>query len=237
VIGNTELNGRLTVSGSTLHVNPIGAPVNPGRVGIGTASPSAKLDVVGDTELNGNLTVDTDTFSVDSVNNRVGIGTASPTEALQMNGGFVYINGESGGFIVDAANLKRVGFLKYSNHEAGIWRIPGQDFEIGRVTIPDNPATPLVDESTILPGSPSSWTTDLYIDGDGDVGIGIGDGANAGTDLARKLHINDVMRLEPRTSPPTSPSLGDIYVDSSGALCFYSSAWHKAAPTSPGTCS
>lgn len=41
------------------------------------------------------------------------------------------------------------------------------------------------------------------------------------------LHISDVMRLEPRSTAPSSPSLGDIYVDSdSNELCFYDgSVW------------
>lgn len=44
---------------------------------------------------------------------------------------------------------------------------------------------------------------------------------------ARTLHINDTMRIEPRSSAPSSPSLGDLYVDSdSSELCFYNgSGW------------
>ena len=38
----------------------------------------------------------------------------------------------------------------------------------------------------------------------------------------RKVHISEAMRLEPQSSPPASPSMGDLYVDSdSGELCFY----------------
>lgn len=38
----------------------------------------------------------------------------------------------------------------------------------------------------------------------------------------RNIHINDTMRLEPRSNPPQSPSLGDIYTDKeSKELCFY----------------
>jgi hypothetical protein len=41
------------------------------------------------------------------------------------------------------------------------------------------------------------------------IGVGIGT-----TNPARKLHISDVMRLEPRATAPSSPSEGDIYMDS-----------------------
>jgi hypothetical protein len=41
----------------------------------------------------------------------------------------------------------------------------------------------------------------------GDVGIGT-------TSPARKLHVSDVMRLEPRATVPASPSPGDMYIDS-----------------------
>jgi len=41
------------------------------------------------------------------------------------------------------------------------------------------------------------------------IGVGIGT-----TNPARKLHISDAMRLEPRATAPSSPSEGDIYMDS-----------------------
>jgi hypothetical protein len=54
----------------------------------------------------------------------------------------------------------------------------------------------------------------------GNVGIGT-------TSPARKLHINDVMRLEPRNSAPSSPSAGDIYFDSSDnkLKCYDGTTW------------
>jgi hypothetical protein len=41
-------------------------------------------------------------------------------------------------------------------------------------------------------------------------GVGIGT-----TSPARKLHVSDVMRLQPRATPPGSPAEGDIYMNSS----------------------
>ena len=44
---------------------------------------------------------------------------------------------------------------------------------------------------------------------------------------ARSLHVNDVMRLEPRASAPSSPSAGDIYFDSTDNMlkCYNGLTW------------
>ena len=62
-------------------------------VGIGTSTPTAKLDVVGETKLTGNveinstLTIDTDAIFLDGTNKQVGIGTETPnaSSALDIN--------------------------------------------------------------------------------------------------------------------------------------------------------
>ena len=51
---------------------------------------------------------------------------------------------------------------------------------------------------TITPSTPEDTTSN--------VGIGT-------TTPKRKLHVNDVMRLEPRSSAPANPGEGDIYYD------------------------
>ena len=56
------------------------------KVGIGTSSPSKKLDVNGSAQISGDLIVDTQTLKFDSTNNRVGIGTASPGTPLAVVG-------------------------------------------------------------------------------------------------------------------------------------------------------
>ena len=55
------------------------------------------------------------------------------------------------------------------------------------------------------------------------VKVGIGT-----TSPARSLHINDVIRLEPISAPPTNPSEGDIYMDSGShkLMVFDGTTWH-----------
>jgi hypothetical protein len=68
----------------------------------------------------------------------------------------------------------------------------------------------------------------LTVQTDGNVGLGT-------TTPARKLHVNDAMRLQPIASPPANPASGDLYFDSSEALCIYvNGAWAKLAGS--GTC-
>ena len=65
----------------------------------------------------------------------------------------------------------------------------------------------------------------VLMPGAGTTNLGIGR-----TNPQRLLHVNDAMRLEPRASAPASPALGDIYVDSSEAVCVYvDSTWTKIA--------
>jgi len=90
---------------------------------------------------------------------KVGIGTTNPTEKLHIKDGSIYVEGEGQGIIVNEGGQKRVGLMKYYGREAGIWRVINQDFEIGRLDVPS------------LPGTPTTFTTDLYVAGNGFVGI------------------------------------------------------------------
>jgi hypothetical protein len=60
----------------------------------------------------------------------------------------------------------------------------------------------------------------MRIDSSGNVGIGT-------SSPARKLHVSDVMRLEPRNGAPSSPAKGDIYFDSADdkLKCYDGSVW------------
>jgi hypothetical protein len=59
----------------------------------------------------------------------------------------------------------------------------------------------------------------------GNFGIGI-------TNPQRALHISDVLRLQPRDSAPSSPSEGDIYVNSSDhhIYCYLNGQWRQLDP-------
>jgi hypothetical protein len=68
----------------------------------------------------------------------------------------------------------------------------------------------------------SSNNSLMYIGENGNIGIN-------NTAPARKLHINDVMRLEPRASAPASPSEGDLYVNSTDhhIYCYLNGTWKQ----------
>ncbi len=113
----------------------------------------------------------------------VGIGTNFPSQKLEINGGSVYANGENTGFLTDVGSSARVGLIKYAGHEGGIWRTSAQDFEVGRVDA----------SVTSLPGSPASFTTDLYVSGTGQVGLGT-------TAPTAVLDVNGTTRLRGLTT-------------------------------------
>jgi len=61
----------------------------------------------------------------------------------------------------------------------------------------------------------------MVIQEDGNVGIGV---ANP----QRPLHISNVMRLQPRSSAPTSPARGDMYVGTDNHIyCYLGGSWKQ----------
>ena len=136
----------------------------------------------------------------------VGIGATSPADKLHISASRSYNEGilieHTGTY---AANLRLngggTGAKSYGIYSTGESNYQGA----GKLVVRD-------------------FTTGLdriVIDTTGNVGIGT---ANP----ARKLHVNDVMRLEPRATAPSSPLEGDIYMDGSShkLMVFDGTDWH-----------
>ena len=138
----------------------------------------------------------------------VGIGTTNPTEKLEIENGGIRINGNYG-----------IGFQDQPFNNATPNGNEGAKIYFDNTITADINKDYLViekkDGSTVNPdggivftnrGTSGLRTPSMLIDGSGNVGIGT-------INPQRTLHVNDVMRLEPLSSAPTSPAKGDIYFD------------------------
>lgn len=100
-----------------------------------------------------------------------------------------------------------------------VWTSGPDDFQMGQLDV--------AGELTIRDEGTTRW----YLDNAGNIAVG------GSTNPARPMHVFGGLRLEPADALPSSPSLGDMTVDSSGtdALCAYlDGAWVVVAGT--GTC-
>ena len=89
----------------------------------------------------------------------------------------------------------------------------GEDFR-GRITYVSNQSDGYMG---FLTYNGVSSTAQMVITENGNVGVG----PNLYSPQ-RTLHIDDLMRIQPRSTAPSSPALGDVYVDSdTNELCFY----------------
>lgn len=214
-----------------------------GNVGIGTASPATNFHIsesstdtvptveieqlsTGDAALQFSITGDSYAMGIDNsdgdrfkISYSSGAGTAvlgttdrflmtpTVTTIMSTNGGQLVLHRDDA-TVVDGTDL---GFIKFTS---------------------DDP-TPDVEGAKILVESTVNWSTNNHpsrfrFQTD-----------EAGTltdrvviDGTRALRITDVMNLAPRVTAPTSPSIGDVYVDSTGsdALCVYlNGVWVVAA--------
>ncbi|MDP8235209.1 MAG: hypothetical protein P9M08_02385, partial [Candidatus Erginobacter occultus] len=113
-----------------------------------------------------------------------------------------------------ATNSVAIGqFVKAeANNAIVIGRGFGNIGDIFTYLINDNP-------NSLMVGFNTDTDPALFVDS---VGIGAGT-----TSPARKLHVNDVMRLEPRSMAPDNPSEGDLYYDSGThkLKCYDGSSW------------
>jgi len=198
--GQLDLDGKMVVVAS-------------GNVGIGTTSPAQKLHV-----------------------SSVGSVFAGRFESDQSSVQIELFSSDAKDWrIVGGAGTDGMGFFQTPDNEYALFINGNRNVGIGTVS-PQSPLhvngnIQLKDGSVVhfdgngaqIRGSSSSQylafetvnTERMRIDSSGNVGIGI-------TNPQRTLHINDLMRLEPRSTAPTGPALGDVYVDSdSNELCFY----------------
>jgi len=129
----------------------------------------------------------------------LGIGTSFPTKSIHIN------KGESPSIRLEQNT--NGGYPAYA------WDVVGNEANFFIRDVTAGSTMPF----RIKPGAP---TNSVYISPDGYVGIGT-------STPARKLHVSDVMRLEPSTEP-SSADKGDLYFDSSTnkLRCFDGTTWH-----------
>jgi hypothetical protein len=120
-------------------------------------------------------------------NKRVGVGTSSPDGIIE-----VVTNSTSSNLIL-TGNGTNSGKISLGNNSS-----TGEYYYIASRNNGN-----LAIGNTITAASFDDCVT---IKANGEVGIGT-------TNPERSLHVKDVMRLEPRNTPPASPSRGDIYYD------------------------
>ena len=182
-----------------------------GDLGIGLTNPEAQLHVQIDDELGDLLKLEADDKDLITMSS-AGSGVNHQFAKLKLNGS------------VDVGASRGIGGEILANSELS-------RYQIGDAILTFN--TTVADSNSTL-NNLYVWNENdsphMVMDHEGELGIGV--------DVpARKLHISEAMRIEPSSSPPASPSLGDLYVDSdSNELCFYNgSSW--VAIAGAGSCS
>ena len=112
-----------------------------GDVGIGTSSPSEKLDVSGNAVISGGLTVDTTTLVVDSGGNKVGIGTASPSGQFNVARGGNITDIYLDNYSATSTDRSRLFFRKSSDNTIGTDGATGNGEFLGQLLFQGNTGT------------------------------------------------------------------------------------------------
>jgi hypothetical protein len=198
-----------------------------GNVGINQSDPQYTLDlngvmnIQGDGKISNSFQVGTDKFTV-TPSGYVGLGTSDPASNLQIEGmsdgqegrNFLWLKNNSTDEFSDVDLKLSSGDDSYTTltHRGDYYTLYGDEWRTTAVLWNNGKGLVL---RTSKPGimyfefydGVTRFETARFT-GDGKVGIGT-------KDPQRALHVNDVMRLEPRSTPPENPAEGDIYMDSS----------------------
>jgi hypothetical protein len=216
--GEGIAGGNVYIYGGEFGTSPVGNVILAhngtdagGNVGIGTTSPLAKLDVNGDVNSASVYKIGDTVLSVAGAYNTlvgVGAGAVNTGERNTFSGywaGYSNTNGSYNTFSgTNAGQSNTTGnnntFLGY--HAGGSTNTGSGNVFLGYYA-----------------GHNETGSNKLYIANSDVNNLICGDfsARNVGintTTPARNLHINDVMRLQPRATAPSSPSEGDIYYSS-----------------------
>lgn len=189
---------------------------NGSRIGIGTAPDSTELMTIG-----GNLLL-----------GEIGVPSDNDSYAIKLQGKGTTGTNQTGEIKIDASGTAATqgclqigtsGFIRFAAPATGSYVFQGSPAVLsnnsgGISLFATTTSTGIVLRNTT--GQTSGKLLSVVNAGLNEpitVLASSGTEGNVGINIAtpqRSLHINDVMRLEPRASAPTSPSAGDIYYDS-----------------------
>jgi len=180
-------------------------------VGFGTTNPTSKVQVIGNVDAQG--------FTISGVP----VGTSSDSY-WSASGGDIYYNSGNVGIGTSSPEVPL-----HVQGGTDVSLAGGGFFVMGQT----NSANIAMDSNEIMARNNGSAAylhinrnggDVIFNENGGDVGIGT-------ASPARKLHVNDVLRLEPRSTYPSSPSDGDICVVGSAGgrhiYCYLNGAWRQ----------